>query len=204
MERSPSEIVYVVESDEALREEIRATLERANFAVRTFADADSLLECIPANPAGCLLAELDSSAGLRLQAVLAERGIRLPTIFVTAENCLETVVEAVRAGALNVMQRPVPAGELVRQLSGALEQSRARLRIDSKHDVYRRNLARLSRREREIMLRLASNQSNMRIASELGISPKTVGVHRARVIQKMQVDGVVELTKIAFRLGLVQ
>jgi two-component system response regulator FixJ len=154
---------------------------------------------------GCVLVDddLPDRRGLALLEWLNQCVPHVPRILVLATNDVPTAVRAMRFGAVDVFVHPLAIETTWMRIQEINEEQQARKSVAEQRLSYEERFQRLSRREKEIMIRLTSNQSTQRIASELGISPKTVGVHRAHIMAKMETDGVVELTKIAHRLGLV-
>jgi RNA polymerase sigma factor (sigma-70 family) len=181
-------IVHIVDDDPGFRDSLRSLLESDNLAVATYADpADFLERYLPDQP-GCLLIDvrMPGLSGLQLQDELLRRGIRVPTIFITAHGDVAMAVAAVRKGALDFVEKPFDDESLIRRIRSALERDAA------ERDVKTR-LAALSAREREVVERVVAGRTNKVIAKELGIAVKTVEFHRKRITDKLQVKTTADL-----------
>lgn len=198
--------VYLVEDDAEIREPINLLLSKAGYTVGQFSNAEAFLETKPAANSGCMVLDLDlgATSGLELQRLLREQLVSLPTLVITGSNRVSSVVDSFKLGAIDVLTKPFKMEELLEGVERLFEQLANQLRIASeRHDAETR-LARLSEREREVMVRLASNHSTKQIAADLKISPKTVDVHRSRIMAKTSSDSVVELVHLAFRAGILK
>lgn len=200
-----SPVVYVVDDDQATRDALRALLETVSLEARCFADAESFLASWEACRPGCLILDLrlPQMGGLEVQTWLQERGVDLPIIFVTAHGNISTAVRAMRLGAMQFMTKPFDEDEL-------LEWVRNGLRLDAKwrrerlqrESVWAR-LETLTPREREILDRMLAAQSTKKIARELGISGKTVDVHRSHVKAKMGAPSMLNLVHLCINAGVL-
>jgi RNA polymerase sigma factor (sigma-70 family) len=197
--------VFVVDDDAAVRDGLALLLDTAGLAVETYDGAAAFLAaCSPAR-AGCLILDvrMPEMSGPELQAELIRRGVDLPIIFLTAHGDIPTTVQAMKAGAMDFLTKPVVGGELLERVRAAFENS-ARLREQATaRQSLRERLEGLTGREREIMKLVADGLPNKEIARSLGISHRTVEVHRARVMQKTGVTNMVELSRLAQACGLL-
>ena len=205
MPREPEPIVFVVDDDRAMRDSLRWLLESICLSVRTYATAaDFLSDHDPAQP-GCLVLDvrMPGMSGLDLQTELAKRGSELPTIVVTGHAEVAMAVRAVKAGALDFIEKPFSDQLLLDRVRQALEIDRQSREVRVRREDARRRLASLSAREREVLTLVAAGKANKEIAAALGLSPKTVEVHRAHVMSKMAVDSLAELIQVAILAGAI-
>jgi two-component system, LuxR family, response regulator FixJ len=205
MPREPEPIVFVVDDDRAMRDSLRWLLESIGLSVRTYATAaDFLSDHDPAQP-GCLVLDvrMPGMSGLDLQTELAKRGSELPTIVVTGHAEVAMAVRAVKAGALDFIEKPFSDQLLLDRVRQALEIDRQSREVRVRREDARRRLASLSAREREVLTLVAAGKANKEIAAALGLSPKTVEVHRAHVMSKMAVDSLAELIRVAILAGAI-
>jgi two-component system, LuxR family, response regulator FixJ len=205
MPREPEPIVFVVDDDRAMRDSLRWLLESIGLSVRTYATAaDFLSDHDPAQP-GCLVLDvrMPGMSGLDLQTELAKRGSELPTIVVTGHAEVAMAVRAVKAGALDFIEKPFSDQLLLDRVRQALEIDRQSREVRVRREDARRRLASLSAREREVLTLVAAGKANKEVAAALGLSPKTVEVHRAHVMSKMAVDSLAELIQVAILAGAI-
>lgn len=198
-------VVYVVDDDQAARDALHTLLETVSLEARCFADAESFLASWETRRPGCLILDLrlPQMGGLEVQTWLQERGVDLPIIFVTAHGNISTAVRAMRLGAMQFMTKPFDEDEL-------LEWVRNGLRLDAKwrrerlqRESVRSRLETLTPREREILDRMLAAHSTKKIARELGISGKTVDVHRSNIKAKMDVHSTLYLTHLCINAGVL-
>jgi FixJ family two-component response regulator len=195
---SPEPIVFVVDDDASIRTAMRRGLAAAGFAVRTFASADAFLAAHDPDEPGCLVADvaMPGMSGLELQSVLAARGSARPIIFVTARGSIPMSVQAMRAGAVTFLPKPVRLGDLLAAVLEAFERDRQRRRADAQRNDVENRLMSLTTREREVLELIVIGRLNKQIAAELGAAEKTIKVHRGRVMAKLQVRSVAELVTL--------
>jgi FixJ family two-component response regulator len=202
----PEPIVFVVDDDRAMRESLRWLLESVGLTVRTYANAaDFLREYEPTQP-GCLVLDvrMPGMSGLDLQADLVRRGAGLPTIVVTGHAEVPMAVRAVKAGAVDFIEKPFSDQLLLDRVRQALEIDRLEREVRRRREEARRRLELLTTREREVLMLVAAGKANKEIAAELGLSPKTVEVHRSHVMSKMSVDSLAELIRVAILAGAIR
>jgi two-component system, LuxR family, response regulator FixJ len=173
-------------------------LESAGYAVRAYDSAVAFLQAASDRTAGCVLTDVQMPElnGLELQRRMSEQGIRLPVIVMTGHGDVPIAVEAMKAGAADFLEKPFGDEQLLTAVSGAVAISR-RVRDEAAAvaDTMRR-LATLTPREREVLGHLVAGQPNKTIAYDLGSSPRTVEVHRARVMEKMGARSLPELVRM--------
>ena len=189
--------VHVVDDDEAVRDSLRFLLEREGFAVQTYGDARALLAtALP--PAGCVLTDfrMPEIDGLQLQAQLANRGARLPVIVMTAHGDVPVAVRALKAGAVDFLEKPFDDGELVDAVRRALDANRDALACAMAAETATQKLARLTPRELDVLDLVVAGKSNKEIGRTLGTSPRTIDVHRARVFHKLEAESLPDLVHL--------
>ncbi len=193
MNRCP--VVHVVDDDDALRDSLRWLLEGHGFEVKTHASATTFLEAPALQPGSVLLLDvrMPGITGLQLQDELSVRGIHCPIIFITGHGDVPMAVEAVKKGAFDFLEKPFNDEQLVALIRRAADQDAARQGAAAKRSAGDARLQTLTAREREVLERVVAGKLNKSIADELGISIKTVEVHRARVMEKMQAKSLAEL-----------
>ena len=202
-EQQPQQ-VFLVDDQPAVLKALSRLLSSAGFAVQAYGTAQAFLDSMPDNGAatdGCLVLDLSmpDMGGLALQQVLAARASVLPIIFLTGHGDIDTGVRAMKLGAADFLTKPVDDERLIAAIRLALEQNRAaRSDSDELGDI-RRRLASLTPRETEVMQLVVEGLLNKQIAAALGTVEKTVKVHRARVMSKMQVRSVTALVRLADR-----
>jgi two-component system, LuxR family, response regulator FixJ len=191
-------LVHVVDDDEAVRDSLGLLLEAAGLSVRTYDSATAFLKALPSLAAGCVLTDvrMPELDGLALQRRLTELGIRLPVIVMTGHGDVPIAVEALKAGAADFLEKPFDDAQLLAAVSSALAASQRKSEEEAAIAGIARRLASLTPREREVLDKLVAGQPNKTIAYDLGSSPRTVEVHRARVMEKMGVRSLPELVRM--------
>lgn len=196
-------LVHVVDDDEAVRDSLGVLLQSAGFSVRTYDSAAALLKALPRGGAGCVLTDvrMPEIDGLALQRRLSELGVRLPVIVMTGHGDVPIAVGALKAGAADFLEKPFDDAQLLAAVSAALAASRrSREEQTAIADIAER-VASLTPREREVLDRLVEGQANKTIAYGLGSSPRTVEVHRARVMEKMGARSLADLVRMTLALA---
>ena len=197
-------VVYIVDDDDAVRSGIALLLRSAGIAARGYARADDFIGAYDPAVCGCLLLDvrLPGTSGLELQELLRERGIHLPVIMITGHADVPMAVRAMKHGAVDFLQKPFNEQILLERVQQALTQDRQRRAQEQDVRALQQRYAELSPREREVMLNIVTGKANKVIAIDLGISERTVEVHRRRVMEKMQAHSVAALVQTAVSLGL--
>jgi two-component system, LuxR family, response regulator FixJ len=191
-------LVHVVDDDASVRESLALLLETAGFAVRTYDSAPAFLQAASDRTAGCVLTDVQMPElnGLELQRRMGELGIRLPVIVMTGHGDVPIAVEALKAGAVDFLEKPFEESHLLEAVANAIAVSqREHDEAAAVADIAIR-IATLTPREREVLERLVAGQPNKTIAYDLGSSPRTVEVHRARVMEKMGARSLAELVRM--------
>jgi FixJ family two-component response regulator len=190
--------VFVVDDDDAVRASLRLLLKSAGLLVETFASATEFLEHFNARRAGCLVLDvrMPGMSGLDLQRRLNAMQATIPVLFLTGHGDVAMAVEAIRCGAVDFIEKPFKSEDLLRRIHVALELDRSdRARLDARERI-RLRLQLLSQREREILHGVANGKMNRVIAEDLGISQRTVEIHRCRVMQKMEAASLAQLVQM--------
>jgi FixJ family two-component response regulator len=196
-------IVFVVDDDVSVRESLELLIRTAGWQPETFASGQDFLSRPRATVPCCLLLDvtLPGLNGLELQQQLAER-TEMPIIFITGHGDVPMTVQAMKAGAVEFLTKPLKDDVLLNAIRGAIERSRAALRLDSEMRALRNCYASLTPREREVMALVVSGLLNKQVGGELGISEITVKAHRGQVMRKMKAHSLPNLVTMAARLGL--
>ena len=196
--------VFVVDDYAPGRRSISRLLRAAGFVVAAFASAQDFLAQYDPGVWGCLVLDVAMPAvtGLELQSILAEKGSRLPIIFLTAHGDIPKSVQAMKQGASDFLTKPVNDEDLLAAVRVAIEKDRALRREQAELSEVRARLATLTPREREVLEYVVAGKLNKQIASDLGTVEQTIKVHRARVMQKMRVQSVAELVRLTQRCGI--
>jgi two-component system response regulator FixJ len=196
--------VYIVDDDEAVRDSLTVLLEACAHRVRSFGLAREFLDAAPSLPPGCLIADIrmPEMDGLELQRRLKERSLAFPMIVVTGHGDVPLAVRAMKAGALDFVEKPFSSQAILASVEAALDQLGAAANKDPAAATAAAKLDLLSPREREVLEGLLAGLPNKSIAYDLAISPRTVEIHRARVMDKMGARSLSELVRLALAAGL--
>jgi two-component system response regulator FixJ len=191
-------LVHVVDDDASIRDSLSLLLGAAGFAVRTYDSAVAFLQGAADRGTGCVLTDVQMPElnGIELQRRMTELGIRLPVIVMTGHGDVPIAVEALKAGALDFLEKPFEEEHLLQAVREAIEVSQKQHDEAAAVADITARLATLTPREREVLERLLAGQPNKTIAYDLGSSPRTVEVHRARVMEKMGARSLAELVRM--------
>ncbi len=196
MDRSPT--VFVVDDEEGIRSALQRVFRAAGLTVDAYASAHEFLDRYRARHPGCLVLDLSmpGMTGLELQHELKARKIRIPVIFLTGSADISMAVAAMRNGAADFIEKPFDNADLLERTRKAIELDASHRRDElDRHEVERR-LARLTPREREVMEPMLLGKLSKVIAGDLGISPRTIDIHRARIMDKMQARSLADLVHL--------
>ena len=206
LEISLPDIVHIVDDDSSFRSSTGRLLRAFGYAVETYESAEQLLNRLPDDPGpGCILLDvkIPGVSGPELQGHLNGRGSSLPIIFLTGHADIPTTVHVIKAGAEDLLTKPVGKEELVQSIERALARARAMREKHEQLDILRTMISRLSPRERQVFERVVRGKMNKEIARELGTTERTIKAHRRRVMEKIQLSSLAELVMIAERLGIL-
>lgn len=190
--------VFVVDDEEPMRNALRRTLDRGGLQVRTFASGPEFLAGYRPTPAACLLLDMKmpEMTGLELQAILNERRIDLPVVFLTGAADVPAAVTAMKAGAADFLEKPFDNEVLVARIRQCIAAHAQQHPAPDDGDRYELGLAQLTPREAEVLQLMLTGMASKVIARELGVSHRTVDIHRGRVMEKMQVKTLAELVRM--------
>ncbi len=194
--------VFVIDDDVSVLRGLTRLLKSAGYAVQSFGSADAFLASPHQGLAGCILTDLHMPGvnGLELQQKLAENGVSLPMIFFSGDPDVPATVRALKGGALDFLTKPIEERALFDAIDAAFAKD-ARCREEAaERESIRARFARLTPREHEVCLLVARGLPNKQIAFELGTVEKTIKVHRARVIEKLEVESMADLVRLVDRL----
>jgi FixJ family two-component response regulator len=197
--------VLIVDDDASVRRSLSRLLRTSGFEVEVFASAEEFLSSETGTEPGCLLLDvrLPGLDGLELQAKLNADHRDLAIVFLTGYGDIPMSVECIKNGALDFLTKPVDEEKLLSVVREALALQSERRKERGSVQVWRKRFESLSAREAEVMQHVISGQRNKQIADELGISEKTVKVHRGRGMKKLGVGSVAELVRVCAELGVV-
>jgi len=195
----PPLTVYIVDDDASVRDSLALMLGLAGYRTALFADAESFLVALRPDWSGCVLADLrlPGKSGLELQAALASAGVGLPVVIITAHGDVPAARAAFRADAVDFIEKPFDQAQLVAAIESAFSRETLRQRRASEKE----RLATLTAREREVLEHAAKGLHAKEIAAALGISTRTVEVHRTRIMEKLGVRNIAELVRFTLAAG---
>jgi two-component system response regulator FixJ len=201
---APERCIYIVDDDEAVRDSLSVMLEARTYAVKSFGSAPEFLAAAPSLPLGCLIVDIrmPEMDGLELQQCLTGRGLSFPLIVITGHGDVPLAVRAMKAGAVDFIEKPFTSEAILNSLDTALSRLSAPSEQDPTAMAAAAKLALLSPREREVLEGLLAGLPNKTIAYNLAISPRTVEIHRARVMDKMGARSLSELVRLALAAGV--
>ena len=200
-------LVHIVDDDASFRTAIERRLKKAGYEVATYPSAQHFLDRLPSeSELGCILLDvrIPGLSGPELQARLSELGSTLPIVFLTGYAEVQTTVRAIKAGAEDVLTKPVSSEELLGAIERALAHHQVLRSQRNKLDGVRAHIAKLTPREREVFELVIRGKTNKQIANVLGTTERTIKAHRHQVMEKMQVQSLAELVSIAERAGILR
>ena len=191
--------VFVVDDDQAMRNSLKWLIESVGMQVETFDSAQAFLDAYYPARGGCLLVDvrMPGMSGLELQAYLTRREIGIPVIIITGHGDVSMAVKSMKVGAVDFIEKPFADEELLNSIRNALQHDQKQRALRAQRSDIAAQVAELTPREYEVMTMVTDGKSNKEIAAELGVSAKTVEVHRARMMDKMRADSLAELVRMA-------
>ena len=200
MNRQP--IVFVVDDDDAVRNSLRLLLKSASLSTTAFASAQEFLAGWTADQPGCLVLDvrMPGMSGLELQEELNRRGAIIPVIFISGHADVPMAVEAIQHGAFDFLQKPFSYQDLIDRIQRALAADVGNRQALSQLDELRKRYASLTPREQEVLV--TDGRANKVMAGDLGLSQRTIEIHRARVMEKMGARSVAQLVRMTLDLGI--
>ncbi len=190
--------VFVVDDDPAIRFAMQALMDSVGLSHEIFGSGDEFLSAVDDDRAGCLVLDIrmPGLGGLELQQELLTRGNTLPVIFITGHGDVPMAVEAMQKGAVDFIQKPFRDQDLLDRIGEALKTDREQREAKNANAIVAERVAKLTNREREVFDLVVTGKPNKVIAYELGVSQRTVEIHRARVMEKMQARSLADLVKM--------
>lgn len=197
--------VFIIDDDPAVRDALTLMIEQADLTVEAFGNARAFLDVYRPEMRGCALVDINMPEmdGIRLQEEIIARGLPLPIIFLTGHGNIPLSVKTVKAGASDFLTKPIGREKLLDCIRAAFMECEG---LQAKHETNRRCqslLSTLTEREQEVMQLALNGQTNKKIAQQLGISHRTVEIHKARLMQKTGAGNLLELARIAQEAGLI-
>jgi two-component system, LuxR family, response regulator FixJ len=201
MQQQPA-TVFVVDDDEGVRNSLRFLLKSVGLATRIQSSAGEFLESYKQSQPGCLVLDvrMPGMSGLELQQQLNLRGATIPVIFITGHGDIPMAVEAMQHGAFDFLQKPFRDQDLIDRIQRALERDARGRKALSQHSQIRTRIESLTAREREVLALMTQGKPNKVMAAELGVSQRTVEIHRARVMEKSGAASLAQLVRMVMDL----
>lgn len=200
--QQPAPTVFVVDDDEGVRNSLRFLLKSVGLAMRANASASEFLETYKPSHPGCLVLDvrMPGMSGLELQQQLNLRGAVIPVIFITGHGDVPMAVEAMQQGAFDFLQKPFRDQDLIDRIQRALERDARNRASLEQHSKIHERLESLTPREREVLALMTRGKPNKVMAAELGVSQRTVEIHRARVMEKSGAASLAQLVRMVMEL----
>jgi two-component system, LuxR family, response regulator FixJ len=204
-ETKPNTLVYLVDDDFSVRDSLSMLIESTGQAVRCFESADDFLNNFDPDQAGCLILDvrMPSMTGLELQEELVRRDFAIPIIFISGHADVPDSSKAFRAGAVDYMEKPFDSDKLLNRMDEAIQKDLATRVHNAEKRKLKKRLRQLTPREHEVYILIVKGLSNKEAARQLNVSYRTVDVHRAKIMEKMEAEDLAELTVMAMHCGLI-
>ena len=198
-------IVHVIDDDEALRDSLTFLLRTADLEVMSHSSAAAFLDSLPLTGLTCIITDvrMPGLSGIDLLRCIRELGIEVPVIVITGHGDVPLAVEAMRFGAIDFLEKPFDDEILLQSVRAALRQQAGTAKRQSERAEIEGRLGTLSPRERDVLGGLVAGRANKQIAFELGISPRTVEIYRANLMDKMQAGSLSDLVRMALIVGIL-
>ncbi|MEM5517595.1 response regulator [Henriciella sp. AS95] len=204
MTETEKPLVHLVDDDEAIRHSASFMLRLAGYRVQTHKDGVSFLEALSGVEKGCILLDVQMPKlnGLEVQKELNERGCEMPVVVLTGHGDVSVAVQAMKAGAVNFVEKPYEKQVLLQALDEAFDRLDSKAKSNLQKADAEKRLMKLSPRERDVLNGLVDGLTNKAIANDLDISPRTVEIHRSNLMEKLDVKSLSAALHIAFAAGL--
>ncbi len=203
----PSEeaIVHVIDDDEAIRQSLAFLLQASKIEVKTYSTAMAFLDALPDSASGCVITDvrMPGMSGVDLLRRLKELKIGVPVIVITGHGDVALAVEAMKVGAVDFLEKPFDDDVLLASVQSALKRQDGETKRHIERLEIEGRLASLSNRERDVLGGLVAGRANKQIAFDLGISPRTVEIYRANLMNKMKAGSLSDLVRMALIVGIV-
>lgn len=192
-------MIFIVDDDAAVRDALTMLLEASGYAAKAFKSAADFLGTCTPGIRGCIILDVDmpDMDGPAMQEELIRRGIQLPVIFLTGHATIPVTVRAIKAGAIDFLTKPIEGSTLLAHVKIALEQGAPQQKHIGSYQPESSRLATLTTREREVLKLAIAGHASKEIGSRLGISHRTVDIHRAHILQKTGASNLLELASTA-------
>ncbi len=197
--------VHVIDDDEALRESLAFLLRSARLEVESYPSAAAFLEAVPNTQLSCVITDvrMPGMSGIDLLRRLRELKIEVPVIVITGHGDVPLAVEAMKVGAVDFLEKPFDDEVLLASVRSALTRQDGETKRHAERAEIENKLSALSNRERDVLVGLVAGRANKQIAYDLGISPRTVEIYRANLMNKMQAGSLSDLVRMALIVGIV-
>ena len=191
--------VHIIDDDQALRESLAFLLRTHQLEVRSFDSAKTFLDALPDASLGCVITDIrmPGMSGIDLLRRLKELKIGVPVIVITGHGDVSLAVEAMKIGAADFFEKPFNDDQLVASVRAALQQRQDQTKRGAERTEIEHRISKLSAREKDVLAGLIEGRANKQIAFDLGISPRTVEIYRANLMNKMQADSLSDLVRMA-------
>jgi two-component system response regulator FixJ len=191
--------VHIIDDDQALRDSLAFLLRTAQLEVRSFDSAKTFLDALPDASLGCVITDIrmPDMSGLDLLRRLKELKVGVPVIVITGHGDIALAVEAMKIGAADFFEKPFNDDQLVASVRAALQQQQDQTKRDAERAEIEHRISTLSAREKDVLVGLIEGRANKQIAFDLGISPRTVEIYRANLMNKMRADSLSDLVRMA-------
>lgn len=198
-------VVHIIDDDEALRESLAFLLRTAKLEVKSFDSAKTFLDALPDESLACVITDvrMPDMSGIDLLRRLRERKVGVPVIVITGHGDISLAVEAMKIGAADFFEKPFNDDLLIASVHAALDHQHDQTKRDAERAEIEQRLATLSAREKDVLAGLIDGRANKQIAFDLGISPRTVEIYRANLMNKMQADSLSDLVRMALVVQLL-
>lgn len=204
-ETKPNTLVYLVDDDFSVRDSLSLLIESTGQAVRCFESADGFLDDYDPEQAGCLVLDvrMPGMGGLELQEEMVRRDFAIPIIFISGHADVPDSSKAFRAGAVDYMEKPFDSKTLLTRMQEAIQKDLDTRVYQAEKRKLKKRLGQLTPREHEVLILVVKGLSNKEAAKQLNVSNRTIDVHRAKIMEKMEAEDLAELTVMAMHCGLI-